>query len=391
MLPVLSGNRHRRTWFTVAALFGVYLARVSAQAPTRESNLEYDRGVRLQQAGDLAGARRAYEAALQLSPRRIDALSNLGLVYCGLHEYDRAVQSFEKALKIDSRQPAVLFNLGLTYLQAGQNENSRRSLAAVVAEQNGNYLARHYLGVSLLKLGRIREGMAELEVVARVHPEDLDALYTLASAYLKNNQLEMARQLIDSKIIAHDTAEAHLIAGSYYMAAQAYRNAVDELRRAQQLNPELPELGSRLGGAYAMTGSQEMATELFEDYLKKNPSDYDSLAFLGWLYLEADRLDEAETILNRAHQMRPADLEVTFQLARVARARQHFEEAVGLLERVIAAKPDHTRAHVLLAQTYFHLKRMADGNREREIVRRLSAEEQAKHDKETGIEANTPR
>ena len=390
MLPVLSQDRHRRTWFPVAALLVVELASVSAQAPSRESNLEYDRGVRLQQAGDLTGARRAYEAALQLSPRRIDALSNLGLVCSGLGQYDRAVQSFEKALKIDPRQPAVLFNLGLTYLQAGQNENARRSLAAAVEAQNGNYLARHYFGVSLLKLGRMREGIAELETVASAHPEDLDALYTLASAYLKNNQLETARRLIDTKIIVHDTAEAHLIAGSYYMAAQAFRDAVDELRRAQQLNPELPQLGSRLGGAYAMTGSQEMATQLFEDYLKKNPSDYDSLAFLGWLYLESERVDEAETLLNRAHQIQPDDLEVMFQLARVARARQHFEEAAILLEQVIAAKPDHTRAHVLLAQTYFHLKRTADGNREREIVRRLSAEEQARHTKETGIDAGSP-
>ena len=383
MIPVLSEHPHRRGWFAVAALLAVDLVR--AQAPPRGSNPEYDRGVRLQKAGDLAGAGRAYEAALKLSPLRIDALSNLGLVYCGLHQYDRAVESFEKALKIEPWQPVVLFNLGLTYLQAGQNENARRTLASVAGARNDNYAARHYLGVSLLKLGRIREGIAELEIVAGARPEDLDTLYTLASAYLKNNQLEAARQLIDSKIIAHDTAEAHLIAGSYYMAVEAYREAVDELRRAQQLNPAIPELGSRLGGAYAMTGSRDMATQLFEDYLKKNPSDYDSLAFLGWLYLESDRLDEAETMLNRAHQIRPADLEVTFQLARVARARERFDEATRLLEQVVAAKPDHTRAHVLLAQTYFHLKRNADGNREREIVRRLSAEEQARHAKETLI------
>ena len=113
------------------------------------------------------------------------------------------------------------------------------------------------------------------------------------------------------------------------MATKGYRQAVVELKRAQELNPALPELGSSLGGAYAMTGSQEMAAELFEDYLQKNPNDFDSLAFLGWLYLEAERVDEAEKLLNRAHQIRPDDLEVMFQLARIARAREHFQEAVG--------------------------------------------------------------
>jgi tetratricopeptide (TPR) repeat protein len=366
----------------VAALLVQGPVRGWAQPSASESDAEFARGIQLQQAGDLTGACRAYEAALKLSPRRIDALSNLGLAYGGLHQYDRAIRSFEKALVFDPKQPAVLFNLGLTYLQAGQNEQARTTLDLLVREQNRNYMARHYLGVSLLKLSRISEGIAELEDVVNAHPEDVDAAYTLASAYIRDKRLGKAEQLIDNVIGHHETAEAYLIAGSYYMAAKSYRQAVLELRRAQQLNPALPELGSSLGGAYAMTGSQEMAAELFEGYLQKNPDDFDSLAFLGWLDLEAERVDDAEKLLNRAHQIRPDDLEIMFQLARIARARGHFQEAVDLLERVIAAQPDHTRAHVLLAQTYFRLKRTADGNREREIVRRLNDEEQAKHNKE---------
>ena len=350
--------------------------------PSAESDKNFARGVQLQQAGNLAEASEAYEAALKLSPHRIDALSNLGLAYGGLRRYDRAIQAFQQALATDPKQPAVLFNLGLTYLQAGQNENARRTLALASELPGGSYLARHYLGVSLLKLNRIPAGIAELEKVVSCHPEDLDAGYTLGSAYIRNKHMEKAQRFIDNVIRRQDTAESHLIAGSYYMAAKNYRQAVLELKRAQQLNPALPELGSSLGGAYAMTGSQEMAAELFADYLQKNPKDFDSLSFLGWLYLEAQQVDEAEKLLNRAHQIRPDDLEVTFQLARIARAREHFQEAVELLERVIAAKPGHTRAHVLLAQTYFRLRRTADGNREREIVRRLNEEEQATHNKE---------
>ena len=43
----------------------------------RQSEAQFARGVDLQQKGDLDGARQAYEAALKLIPRRIDALSNL--------------------------------------------------------------------------------------------------------------------------------------------------------------------------------------------------------------------------------------------------------------------------------------------------------------------------
>ena len=360
----------------------ITLAGAAAQTPSVESDRFFAQGVRLHRDGDLAGACKAYEEALKLSPRRIDALSNLGVAYGALRQYNRAIQSFEKALAIDSKQARVRFNLGLTYLQSGQLEKARQALALAVAAPDGSYLARHYLGVSLLKLNRIPEGIAELDKVVTGHPEDLDAEYTLCSAYIRNRQLEKAQELIDRAISRQDTAESHLIVGSYYLAAKSYRQALVELKRSQELNPALPELGSSLGGAYALTGSQEMAAELFEQYLRKNPDDFDSLAFLGWLYLEAERVDDAEKLLNRAHQIRPEDLEVEFQLARIARAREQYQEAAKMLERVVAAKPDHTRAHVLLAQTYFRLKRTADGNREREIVRRLNEEEQAKPSRE---------
>jgi cytochrome c-type biogenesis protein CcmH/NrfG len=352
----------------------VVLASGAAQAPSPEADQDFARGVRLQQAGDLAGACRAYEAALKLSPRRVDALSNLGLAYGGLHQYDRAIHAFEKALVIDPKQPTVRFNLGLTYLQAGQSEKARGTLGSLVREQGVNHLARHYLAVSLLKLGRIEEGIAELETVASNHPEDLEAIYTLASAYIRNKQLEKARPLVEGAISRGETAEGHLITGTYYMATQNYRPALVELRRAQQLNPVLPELGASLGGAYALTGtgSLETASQMFEAHLQKNPTDFNTLAFLGWLYLESERMDDAEKLLNRALQIRPGDLDVMLQLARMARAKENYEEAAKLLEQVVAAKPDHKQAHVLLAVTYFRLKRTADGNREREIVRRLN-------------------
>jgi len=376
MIPVLNAYRHPRIWICAAALLAQAL--LMAQASSRPSDQEYDRGVQLQKKGDLAGARQAYEAALKLSPQRVDALSNLGLTYAGLHQYDRAVQSFQQALAVAPGHPAVLFNLGITYLQAAQYENARRTLADLVRAQEGNFLARHYLGVSLLKLNRIPEGMAELEAVVTARPQDLDAVYTLCSVYIQERQLAKAQQLIEGSLSRQDTAEAHLVQGSYYMAVQDYRQAVLQFRRSQELNAALPDLALRLGSAYAMTGSQDTAIQLFEARLKEKPSDFEALGFLGWLYLEGERLDDAQRALEKAHHLKPGDPDVLCQLGRLARKRGEFTQAAELLEQVVAVKPRDVPAHVLLAETYFRLKRTADGKREREIVQQLNAEEQAR-------------
>src|SRR3989442_12517260 len=101
----------------------------------------------------------------------------------------------------------------------------------------------------MLKLSRSSEDIVDMEAVGNAHPEDLEAVYTLASACITSKQLDKARQLVDTVINRHDTAEAHLIAGSFLMAAQDYRQALVELRRAPELNPAPPQLGPSLGGA----------------------------------------------------------------------------------------------------------------------------------------------
>lgn len=363
---------------TAATLILGLLASASlwAQPVSPQAERDYARGVELQQHGDLQGARGAYESALKISPSRVDALSNLGLVYGQLGEYERAIRTFQKALAVAPQQPVVRFNLALTFLQAEQFENARRELSVIVTAQPENAAAHHLLGLALLKLGRVREGIVELELAQKSMHDDLDLVCTLASAYIQTGQLRKAKDLVENILSRSDNAPAHFVSGSYYLATREYRQSLDHLRRAHELNPNLPDLGTTLADAYALTDSQDLAVEMFEKELRANPLDYTANAFLGWLYLEAHQTPQAATYLNRARQIKPNDPDLLFQLARLARLDGNQQEAAKLLERVVAAKPDYTPAHVLLAQTYIKLKRTEDAARERAMVNRLTAEEQ---------------
>lgn len=330
----------------------------------------------MQQHGDLQGARAAYEAALKLAPQRVDALSNLGLVYGQLGNYEQAIRSFEKALRIAPKQPVVRFNLALTFLQAERYEDARRGMADIVASEPGNAAARQFLGLALLKLNRTSEGIAELEQARKAGVADLDLDCTLASAYIRTKQLARAKDLVEGPLSRSDSPQAHLISGSYFLATGEYRQSLEHLKRAHQLNPDLPDLGTTLADAYALTGSQDLAVQMFEKELKANPMDFTANAFLGWLYLEAHQNQQAALYLKRARQVKPDDADLLFQVARLARAEGNHQEAASLLEKVIAAKPDYTPAHVLLAQTYIKLKRVQDAARERAVVNKLNADEQ---------------
>lgn len=348
---------------------------IRAQRPD-PAQADYARAVSLQQNGDLVSARRAYEAALKISPHRVDVLSNLGLVYGQLEEIDLAVSTFRKALTVEPNQPIVRFNLGLTYIQAQQFENARHELDSVLRTQPENTTARYLLGLAELKIGDLNRGIADLEKVRTAQPQNIELACTLTSANIKAKRLKAARELVETSLANADIAEAHFLSGSYYLATGDYRRSLKELQRAHELNPNLPELESSLADAYALTGNQDVAAQMFEEDVREHPNDYTANTFLGWLYLEAHDIEKASVYLNRAHNMKPDDPDLLFQLARLARLQDKQQEAAALLEHVIAAKPQYVPAHVLLAKAYMKLKRVADASRERSIVKQLNSEEQ---------------
>jgi lipopolysaccharide biosynthesis regulator YciM len=99
---------------------------------------------------------------------------------------------------------------------------------------------------------------------------------------------------------------------------------------------------------------------------------------LGSMRKSAQDFENATTYLSRAAAIHPGDLTARKLLASIKLQTGAVEEAVRLLEQVIAEAPDTIDAHVQLATAYYRLKRKEDGDRQREIVNRLNAEIQAK-------------
>ncbi len=57
----------------------------------------------------------AYGKALKLAPDNPDVLTDQGVMFRDLGEYDKAIANFEKANRIDPKHAQSLFNLGVVY------------------------------------------------------------------------------------------------------------------------------------------------------------------------------------------------------------------------------------------------------------------------------------
>ena len=224
-------------WLSLSLAFMLALMPLQEGTAVQQSNVQqseaaFARGVELQQKGDLEGARDAYQSALRAVPDRADALSNLGVVFARLGQYDEAIKYYKQALTIDPKQSDTRLNLGIAYYKTEEFDAASRELAQVVAAQPANYQAHALLGLCYYQLNKLPEAINELEVVYQAQPDNVAVAYALGTAYINLNQTDKAEPLISQVFSRIDSAEAHLIVGSFYLAVKNFPKAIEELQSA---------------------------------------------------------------------------------------------------------------------------------------------------------------
>ncbi len=165
--------------------------------------------------------------------------------------------------------------------------------------------------------------------------------------------------------------------GTTKFAAHDFPGALKDLRQAAEMNPDLPQVNSYYAQALFSNGQMEESRTVFEKELARNPDDFESNLHIGMMLRTDGNFNPALEHLNRALAVRPGNLAVRYQIALVEMAESKDEMARTELEQIIKEAPNFTEGHVSLATIYFREKRKEDGNRERSIVQKLTAQRQA--------------
>jgi tetratricopeptide (TPR) repeat protein len=349
-----------------------------AQTAADLAEESFARGVQLHEAGDILGAIEAYKDALAKEPSRIDARSNLGAAYVRLGRYEDAIGQYRNALEADASNVRVRFNLALALYKAARIAGAAEELQRVVGSDSANRSAVLLLADCDLQMGADRQVIELLSPLEEALGNDRLFAYLLGTALIRQNELQHGQVLIDRLLKDGESAEAHLLLGTQYLRRADYRGALPELKRAVELNAKLPTVQSLYGRALMGTGQREEAARAFRKELQANPNDFESNLYLGLLYKNDDRFDEALDYLGRAARMRPQDPGVLYALGSLHLAAGRVEAAQQALENLVQAAPAYEQGHVLLAMVYYRQKRKDLGDRERTIIEKLKAEAQAK-------------
>ena len=370
------GTRMRRGSLAVFLSCAAWTQSIRAQpAPSGEDLLRH--AVQLHQSGDIDGAIREYRAYLKLSPKNVMARSNLGAALSRGGRYEEAITEYKQALTTDPGNVPVRLNLALAYYKTADLDNAAGQLTAVIRQQPANRQAILLLADCDLRLGENKKVIELLSPLEKDSPNDKALIYLLGTALIRDEQPARGQLLVDRILRDGDSAEARLLLGTTKMNAREFAEALVDLKKAAELNPQLPDVFSYLGLALMSTGDTPAAAEAFQKELASNPNDFLSNLQLGVLLKQDQQFDEARARFDRALRVRPGDPGVRYQLATLDLQAGDLAKACSLLEKLVKESPNFVEAHVSLATIYYRLKRKEDGDRERALVLKLNEQKQA--------------
>jgi Flp pilus assembly protein TadD len=149
----------------------------------------------------------------------------------GMKDRAGAIQQFRAAIQANPKEPEVHWNLG-------------------------------YL---LWEQSQFKAAAAEFQLELTNSPDDAQAMTYLADAEIHENQFEAARQLLEkSSRINSGIALTHLDLGIAYNDAERREDALRELKLAEQMDPNSPNVHWRLGHLYQILGHKEEAKAEFD-------------------------------------------------------------------------------------------------------------------------------
>ena len=357
------------------AVFSLFLiASSEAQAVQNPQELLRE-ATELQQSGKLEQAASDYRLLLQQYPNSLALHSNLGAALAGLGRYEEAIVEYERALKLQPI-PHVQMNLALAYYKLGRLSVAAKDFAAAHTMMPADTAPLLLEADCYLRLGDNKKVIELLTPMEHQRADDTAITYLLGTALVRDGKINEGQIRIDKILRNGDSAEARLLLGTTKLMANDFSGALADLEKAVALNPNLPDVYPYYGAALMATGDQEGARKAFEKALQLDPNNFDANLRIGFLLRNDTKYDDALRYFRHALEIRPGDPGVRYQIASSELSKGEVAQAEADLESLVKDAPNFTEAHVSLATVYYREKRKEDGDRERAVVGRLTAERQ---------------
>lgn len=349
--------------FTVSALIaGLYSLQ---QSPRNPAARHFEAGLRLEAAGDPAGALREWQLARALDPSLPGVHLALGRGLLAQGAAFHAARELETAARRTPTAPHLWCLLAEAYRRLDQQGRAYEAARFSAGQEPRCGRARRALGAVFYQRQEYAPAAGELALAASLDPRDTESRALLARTHLA---LGDAGKALEAARDAHRASSGSPAAGALLAHAllaredpSALPEALNLLDAAVKAFPEDPDLRADRGQAYLRLERLPQARAELERAIRLAPRHRLAVAQLALVYealgkeqeaaeqrglsrelTAADRRrDELEGLLKQ----RPDDGALLYELADLLARDQKFARALALMQRAAELRPGDPQVH----------------------------------------------
>jgi len=335
----------------------------------------------LEKAKKLPEAIREYESALsRLDPReKLAVYKTLGFLHTEKGDMDKAVSSYLKAAELDKQDVNIYYNLATLYEKKGDKEKANQFLAQAVALQPEDVESRLNLAESLFNKGGLDEAQTYLDEVLRRKPDSRRALLLLVQIadkkgdkmrlkdlYGKVHSLEPDNEIVlyNLAVLEYETENWGKSLSYFETYLKNHPKDVETLRFLFDLYKKEKKEESAFTAARALLSLNagdaapypfvfeylnarndfKQMAEIIETGIQARPENVELRQYLVFALLKLDKEEAAAGQLAQLAKLKPKDVNLLLQLARLQEKLDNTKDAMETYKKVVEISTGHQEA-----------------------------------------------
>lgn len=232
----------------------------------------------------------------------------------------------------------------------GRYADAERLLRHALALKPDSFEAHYDLGLTLVKLHRTQEGIAQYEAALHAKPDFAEAENNLGVALASaGNPVAAIPHYQRALRLNPWQPQTHFMLALALTLTGHAGEAVPEYEAAIRLKPAYPEAQYAFGRTLEALGRRAEAIAQYEAAARERPDYFDAHAHLAAALFLAGRLAEANREFETAIKLQPDNADLRCDFATVLLGEANMPAAIAQYEAAIKADPKSATAHYNLA------------------------------------------
>lgn len=312
--------------------------------------------------------RALWRRAVAVDPECVICHYNLGTVYDGEKENDRAIDEYDAALRYDADYAKAANNKGVVLARTDRLDEAIASYKdAIRADANyvdpylnlaAAYKMRNDYAAIIPLYERVLE-IARTVPTAQVNVAEVSV--GLGTALMHVGRLQEAFQLLAAAVDADPSNTPGRVSLAQTLARAGRReDALRQLQQAMRIAPKDAKVQGTLAQQLAAAGQTADAEIVFRRAVAMDPNDPGLLASFGTFLSRSGQLEEAEQMLRAAIDADATFVEAYNNLASLLARSGRLDDAARAFAAAIQADPNFMPAYANLAALLTGARRYAD-------------------------------